>query len=117
MIRQYSKTKINLIILALLFIFFYPQTVSAFTGRIDENKNPKLADYYLKWLISDAETMELSKYDLLVLDMEVQENSRQNLIRLRQLNPDIIILAYIPSEEIRNDMADNRDAKLRQKLF
>jgi len=115
--RQYPKTKINLIILALLFIFFYPQATSAFTGKIEENKNPKLANYYLKWLINDSETMELSKYDLLVLDMEVQVNSRQNLIKLRQLNPDIIILAYISSEEIRNDITDNRDAKLRRKLF
>jgi len=115
--KRWLKVEFNII----AFIFFVwlasPNECSALVGKIQENKNPRLANYYLKWSLSDAETEKLAKWDLLILDMEVQENSRSNLIKLRQLNPNIIILAYITSEEIRSDIINNRDAKLRRILF
>jgi len=100
MTKQWLKIKINFVIFVLLLGFFCPQAISVFAGEVNENKNPKLANYYLKWLIDDAEAEELAKWDLLILDMEVQENSRVNLKKIRQLNPNIKILAYITSQEI-----------------
>lgn len=103
MTKHRSKAKINLITL-LLFIFLCPQGTLALAGKIKEDNNPKLANYYLKWMISDDEAKELAKWDLLILDMEVQENSRENLEKIRQINPDIKILAYITSQEIIGDI-------------
>jgi hypothetical protein len=78
--------------------------------------HPRLANYFLRWEITDTEAKELAKWDLLILDMEVQENSRRELEKIRALNPEIIILAYITSQEILDNVDNYRQAYLRQKL-
>lgn len=77
---------------------------------------PRLANYFLKWEISDSEARELAKWDVLVLDMEVQENSRLQLNKIRELNPQIIILAYVNSVEQVDNAEDYNRADMRQKL-
>jgi len=79
---------------------------------------PRLANYFLHWTISEEEARELKKWDLLILDMEVQERSRRELQLLRELNPNIILLAYITSVEIRKDALTLPEgvAPLRRKL-
>ena len=77
---------------------------------------PRLANYFLKWEISDQEAQELAKWDLLVLDMETQENSPEQLRKIRELNPDIIILAYLTSQEIYNNINNFNTLSLRQRL-
>ncbi|MFA6514601.1 MAG: putative glycoside hydrolase [Patescibacteria group bacterium] len=65
---------------------------------------PRLANYFLKWEISEQEAIQLAKWDLLVLDMEVQENNPESIALIRELNPQVIILAYITSQEIIDDV-------------
>ena len=77
---------------------------------------PRLANYFLKWEISNSEAKELAKWDLLILDMEVAANSRPQLLKIRQLNPNIIILAYITSQEILDDVDGYDLTTLRQKF-
>lgn len=77
---------------------------------------PRLANYFLKWEVSSAEAKELAKWDLLILDMEVAENSPAQLKKIRQLNPNVIILAYITSQEILDNIDDYGSATLRQEL-
>ncbi|OGL65941.1 hypothetical protein A3B21_04700 [Candidatus Uhrbacteria bacterium RIFCSPLOWO2_01_FULL_47_24] len=78
---------------------------------------PRTANYFLHWTISDQEAQELSKFDLLILDAEAQERSRPQLQELRKLNPNIIILAYVPAGEIRRDVSSLAQiAPLRYKL-
>jgi len=64
---------------------------------------PRLANYYLRWEIRPGDVVELAKWDLLILDMETQVNSRGALEKIRQLNPNIKILAYVTAQEMRND--------------
>lgn len=64
---------------------------------------PRLANYYLRYEIRSSDVTELAKWDLLILDMETQINSRASIERIRQLNPDIKILAYVTTQEIRDD--------------
>ena len=100
---------INLFILGVFLVF--PAQASDGT--------PKVANYYLKWEISDYETRELAKWDVLILDMEVQKNSPRQLEKIRELNPEIIILAYITSQETNADIYSSqwqRQATLRKKL-
>lgn len=102
----------------LLLIILPKLSFGAATG--DPESNPKLANYFLKWTIEDYEVEELARWDLLVLDMEVQENSRANLNRIRQLNPDIIILAYITSQEANANIYSSEwqmNATLRKRLI
>ncbi|MDP3244878.1 MAG: putative glycoside hydrolase [bacterium] len=78
---------------------------------------PRLANYFLHWTISDQEASELAKWNFLILDPEVSSRSPEALKKIRQLNPDIIILAYIAAGEIRSDWSSLKNiAPLRYKL-
>lgn len=77
---------------------------------------PRTADYFLKWEINDAEVKELAKWNLLILDMEVQTNSQKQILEIRKLNPNIIILAYINSVELIDNVGNYRNASMRNSL-
>jgi len=77
---------------------------------------PRLANYYLKWEITDAEAQELAKWNVIILDMEVQKNSRAQLLKIRELNPNIIILAYINAVEQVDNAQDYNKADMRNLL-
>ena len=99
--------------LVFLLFLFCPLIVRA---AVLKPTYPRLADYFLKWRISDDEARALSKWDLLVLDMEVAKNSPAQLRLIRQLNPNITILAYITSEEIIDNIGTYDGALMRQDL-
>jgi len=77
---------------------------------------PRLVNYFLKWEISDEEVDKLAKWDMLILDMEVQENSLKQVQKIKELNPDIVLIAYITSESIYKGVDAYGNAFLRQKL-
>ena len=108
-------SKIAIIILLGGFLIL-PFSGLAYTGQPKENF-PKLANYYLSWEIPNTDVNELAKWDVLILDMEVQHNSLANLKKIKQLNPHIIILAYVTSEEIKYQISDTLNASLRYKLL
>ncbi len=85
--------------------------------NLQAEKNPKIANYYLTWHLNDNQVEELAKWDLVILDMEVQRNSPSALVRLKKLNPNIIILAYITSQEIISDLKIHPLASLRRELL
>ncbi len=111
----------KLIKTSLLIIFLSVFLISSRSSALNtKNEYPKVANYFLKWTIEDYEVAELAKWDLLVLDMEVQENSRENLKKIRQLNPNVIILAYITSQEANADIYNSEwsaNATLRKRLL
>ena len=101
------------IVLSFIFLLAFPVTAA----KVELPKVfPRLANYFLKWELSDYEAENLAKWDLLILDMEVQENSPEALKKIRQLNPDVVILAYITSQEIMSDFKYYHLAHLRPKL-
>ncbi len=77
--------------------------------------SPKRANYYLGWEIPYSKITELAKWDLLILDMETQVKSLGALKKIRELNPDIIMLVYITPQEIKND-ASSGASVMRKKL-
>jgi len=81
-----------------------------------DDQYPKLANIYFKWDITDDKAKELAKWDILLVDMEVQIYSPNALKKIKQFNPDIKILAYIASQEVRGD-SDSLSGTLRQKLY
>jgi hypothetical protein len=100
--------RISLIVLALLFC--WPRLAAA------SESYPRLANYFLKWSMTETEARELSKWDLVILDMENQENNPELVRLIRTLNPDVKILAYITSQEIIDNPGDYNNAWLRQEL-
>jgi len=101
----------RLLIVFLILSLFWPLWSRA---AVLKSNYPRLANYFLKWSLTDQEAQELSKWDLLILDMEVQVNSPAQLKRIRALNPNVIILAYITPEEILDDISSYNQASLRQ---
>ncbi len=109
--------KFSLIVVLGIFLFLSVNKDSSAQGEnIDY---PRLANYYLEWSITQKEAKELAKWDLLILDMEVQENSPEAIRTIRSYNPEIKILAYITSQEIidYNERSFAVNASLRAKLF
>jgi len=107
------KSFLLILMAAIVIGLFRPAVASA---AVLKSSYPRLANYFLKWEISDSEVKDLAKWDLLILDMEVAENSRTQLLKIRQLNPKIIILAYLTSQEILDDINSYGSASLRQEL-
>ena len=70
---------------------------------------PKRANYFLSWELSDTTAQELAQWDLVILDMEHQIKNPAKIKKMRELNPNIIILAYIASQELRDDAVALRD--------
>ncbi len=101
-----------------IFLFFFLFSSTTLAAPLKPTF-PRLANYYLKWELNEKEARELAKWDVLILDMETQENSPESLRLIRRLNPDVVILAYITSQEIIDDVertAGYTGARLRQKL-
>jgi len=101
--------------LAVFFVllFLFPLNF----GSTADNGFPRLANYYHVWEITDAEAVALSKWDMIILDMEVQENSRAALQKIRLYNPKIKILAYVTSQEMKQDAGSFQNGRLRAKLL
>jgi len=68
---------------------------------------PKTANYYLEPLISLDDYSDLSKYDLLILDVDTQTIDPEMFSFLRNNNQNIQFLAYIPSQSVNvQDLSD-----------
>jgi len=107
-------------LLAILIVILLYPTVALKAADpvsvVSRDSYPRLANYYLKWSLTDADAKQLAKWNVVVLDMENQENSPDQIKEIRRLNPHIIILAYITSEEILNNVQNYNNAFLRQEL-
>lgn len=75
-----------------------------------DNNAVRTANYFLLsgTTLDDAATLEtLSQYDLLVLPAEAQVYNRNFPAKIRAKNPDIILLAYVPSVSWNNIWRDD----------
>ncbi len=82
-----------------------------------QHQTPKIANYFLHWSIDDLDARELARWDVLILDMELQERAPDLLREIHRLNPNVVILAYITAGEIRSDAAQiGSAAPLRARL-
>ncbi|MDO8626624.1 MAG: putative glycoside hydrolase [Candidatus Magasanikbacteria bacterium] len=95
---------------SLIAIFFLPVLVLAGVlwslplKPADAEENlahtyPKLANLYLGSPLTESIIRDLARWDVVILHMADQLNFASQIRELRRLNPDIKILAYIPSQE------------------
>jgi len=115
---NYFQEKLNfknfsLTILIIIYCtFFMPRSVSA---QIDTHDFPRIANTYLSW---QKPPDELAKWDLLVLDAGHQIRYPDQIKKIRKLNSNITILAYITPQEIISNIEQLKNiAPLRYKLF
>lgn len=64
---------------------------------------PRVGNIYLASSITNDEARQLAQWDVVVIGLETQYTNPEAIPLLRALNPDIIILGYIPSEEVSLD--------------
>lgn len=79
-------------------------------GNFSEAKSvnhtsPKKANYYLQWDLTESQARQLAKWDLVILDMEIQQRRPDLLIKMKTWNPDIVLLVYITPQEIKQNPA------------
>lgn len=93
-----QKVQICFILSLFLVVFiFIPKPAKA---EISSEKYPRIANYYLTWLISDAEARQLAKWDMVILSSNAAKFSPNALRIMKQENPDIILLAYVSTSDI-----------------
>jgi len=102
--------------LVFFLLLFFGILIYINTANAKEIKNtyPKIANYYLHHSISDKTAEELSLWDVIILDPENQINNPGQLQKIKQLNPNIIILAYIQIQELSFDENNHSLTKLRE---
>jgi len=111
-----SITKISLF-LVILVLGLNPLFSQAGKEEIISNQTyPKIANYFLSWSLLDKSVLELAKWNILILDMENQVNNPEKLRKIRELNPNVVILAYVPIEEIVYDNVNCQFTQLRKKI-
>lgn len=108
--------KFKYLIFTIIFIASFFSASQAFAIE-KKSSYPKIANYFLKWDINDKEAEKLANWDLLILDMELSINSPDKIKRIREINPDVVILAYITAQEIIDDVYSYPNAILRQELY
>ncbi|MEA3249123.1 MAG: putative glycoside hydrolase [Patescibacteria group bacterium] len=86
--------------------------------NVPSDKYVRSANYYLR-AGSDIRAEHyplLARYDLLVLPAEAQVYNRYMFSRLRELNPDITILAYVPSKSYNHAWGDSLHRDLANRI-
>lgn len=78
------------------FLFDIPSSNAAYGTQA----SPKLMNLWFGWQISDADIQALSKWDVVVFDVDQQARFPDKIRALRKLNPNIKILAYVDSSGV-----------------
>ncbi|MBD3251262.1 hypothetical protein GF380_02200 [Candidatus Uhrbacteria bacterium] len=84
------------LILMIGVVFVVPATQAAY----GTHQPPKIMNLWFDWQLRDADVQELAKWDVVVIDMDQQTRYAERVRKLRRLNPNIKILAYISSANI-----------------
>lgn len=66
---------------------------------------PKLAFWDFSWDITEQDARDLSQADVIIVDVETAHYTPRRLTQIKELNPDIKILAYVSFVDIRTDAA------------
>lgn len=85
-------------------------------AQAEEPNAIKTANYFLLsgYTLDNNDTLQkLAKYDLLVLPLEAQSYNKAFSTKIRKLNPDIVLLAYVPTVSWNSIWTDpvHRDLK------
>ncbi len=90
------RRKLLLAVLAWALILGLPAPSQAAKGI---NGSPAVINLFLNWQLRDQDLPSLARWDVVVLDANQQARFPDKLRKLRELNPSIKLLAYLPSEE------------------
>ncbi|MBI4281855.1 VCBS repeat-containing protein [Candidatus Uhrbacteria bacterium] len=85
----------TIIVLCVLLLGF-----PAIAATLPEHKYPRNAAFFLKYsAFSEDEIQKLARFQIVILTIQNQVTNRAALVRLRQMNPSIVILGYTSAVE------------------
>ncbi len=113
-----ARAKSAVATLTILSIVGFGAPAPAEAARTAADKFVRLSNNYMKAGITlpSQDWATLSKYDVLVLPAEAQIFNPDFFPTVRRLNPDIVILAYIPTKSYAQVWSDNPMDTLHPKL-
>lgn len=111
-----EKKKKCLLPVLLAGLLAFPSLASAIAPS---DKYPRLANNFMRAGIgiSSSDVEPLSRYDLVVLPAEAQIFNPGLAAELRRLNPDIVLLAYVPTKSFALVWSENPNDTLHRKLL
>lgn len=115
MMSFHNAQRIGAIITAsVVLVSLFAADAGAAGLKTPADKFVRTANYYLKagTDIGVQDYPKLASYDLLVLPAEAQVYNRDMFRRLRELNPTIVILAYVPSKSYNYAWTDPLHRKI-----
>ncbi len=114
--RHFFSKKIALLIAIIATAFLLCASTTTAAIPTPSDRFVRTANYYLKagTDLRPADFAALASYDLLVLPAEAQIYNPSAIRRIRQLNPTIIILAYVPTKSYNYSWNDSLHQKLLQ---
>ncbi|MDQ7815062.1 MAG: putative glycoside hydrolase [Patescibacteria group bacterium] len=89
----------RIILLSVMATYLVWQAAIPVDAASDVSGSPTIINLYLDWQIRDEDLATLARWDVVVLDANQQARYPDKILRLRQMNPKIKILAYLPTEE------------------
>ncbi len=122
LIKITSKTGRGFFVFCLIFLFLavYPSATNVFrfknkvfgekiTAIQRQAGYPKLANYFLS---SDQnfDYQKLASYDMVILPIDTQIYNPEFFVYARDYNPDIVILAYTPSQSINTNSLNDSNS-------
>ena len=114
-----ARMKIGLATLAICSIVSFVVPRPTLAARTPADKFVRISNNYMKAGITlpSSDYAALAKYDVLVLPAEAQVFNPDIFSKLRQMNPDIVILAYVPTKSYAQVWSDNKADTLHPKLL
>jgi hypothetical protein len=106
------------VVFMIVFTCILPQVVRAQITQVLPHEAPKLANYFLANQLKAEDIPTLAKWDVGIFPMDFGVLYPERLRELKRRNPDMILLAYVTSQETIRDFTGLKTMfPLRYRLF
>lgn len=91
------RSILSLLAIAALATAVFPSSALAVIGN---DQSPKLINFFLGYEIKPEDPAKLAKWDIVVLDMDQSFQFPERVRQIKQINPNVKLLAYVSASEI-----------------
>jgi hypothetical protein len=99
-IRPKLQAQLGILLAISLLASFWAMPIKS--SAQDTTGYPKLANYFISWDVTDAQAVELAKWDLVILAPQAVERNPDLVEIIRKNNPNIKILVYSLTVDINH---------------
>ncbi|PIR03810.1 MAG: hypothetical protein COV59_04015 [Candidatus Magasanikbacteria bacterium CG11_big_fil_rev_8_21_14_0_20_39_34] len=96
--KFFKKERQAFFLFCLVGIFVFACPALAFDDLF-----PRKVNYFLNWSLTDDQARQLAKWDVVILDMEIQARRPDLLKKMREYNPNIKLLVFVSPLQVQKD--------------